>query len=123
MEYNVVELVISSGFWFLVGFVIAKARPKDLMREALYKANPELRPAMVFTVNDKLEILWYRYEGNGSSFLATVIEEENAETLADWYKLPTPKVGDFLMTVDSQHHLVSPEVFHKTYKRVLSVSK
>lgn len=122
MEYNAVELVISMLFSFLVGFVIAKLRVKDAWKEALYRANPELRPAMTFTINDNLEILWYRYEGLNIKFLATVITEENRKTLCEYYNLiRTPNNGDYLMLVDNDSFIVNSESFNKTYKRLLTV--
>ena len=119
MEYNIVELLISMLFTFLVGFVVAKLRPGNALREALYRANPELRPAMTFTVNDKLEILWYRYENRGVSVLATVVTEENIKLLSDWYDVMAD-VGDYVVNDNSYYFVVAPLSFLRDYKRQIT---
>jgi len=120
MEYNIVELLVSMAFAFLVGFVVATMRPKDILREALYRANPELRPAMTFTVNDKLEILWYRYEFQGQSFLATLVNTQQvADLLGEWYDV-MPDIGDYVVQQDNYHFVVAPLSFLRDYKRQIT---
>lgn len=119
MEYNIVELIISCLFWFLIGFVISKIRHKNAWREVLYRANPELRPAMAFTINDKLEILWYRYETRGITVLATVVTEENQQLLTDWYDI-WPDIGDYVVQDDGNHFAVAPLSFLRDHKRLIT---
>lgn len=119
MTYNVAELVISSGFWFLIGFVIAKVRPKNALREALYKAHPELKPNMVFTVDDKLEIMFWPYESTNLAMpvTATILTEENRNALAGMYQMPDIRVGDYFI-LDPEPRTELPEVFEYHYERV-----
>lgn len=121
MTYNVVELIICSGFWFLVGFAISKARPKNALREALYRAKPELKPDMTFTIGGKIEVLWYRFiSEDGPAILATVINEENQAPIFELLPIGRPEVGDYLVQDRSEYFLMDPESFHEDYTRVLT---
>lgn len=118
MTYNVVELLISSGFWFLVGFAIAKARPKDALREAFYKVRPDLKPDMTFTVDGKLEILWYRFSDANVTILVTAVTDENREWLNKVYDVRA-RTEEYVALLDNDPFVVNAESFHKSYKRVL----